>query len=89
MGQDLPIGGGGRTTGTNQHVVIHERGWAVRAEGADLPARVFKTQSEAWEKAKSLARKERSEALLHGRDGVVRERNIYGHDLGRAGRRPA
>ena len=74
--------------GRNQHVVVHERGWAVRAEGAELPARVFKTQSEAWEKAKSLARKERSEAVLHGRDGVVRERNIYGHDLARLRTRP-
>jgi hypothetical protein len=50
---------------------------------------VFRTQSEAWEKAKSLARKERSEALLHGRDGVVRERNIYGHDPARLRARPA
>jgi hypothetical protein len=41
---------------------------------------VFKTQSEAWEKAKSIARKERAEALLHRRDGQIRERNTYGHD---------
>jgi hypothetical protein len=40
----------------------------------------FKTQGEAWEKAKSIARKERSEALLHGKDGHLRERNFYGHD---------
>jgi hypothetical protein len=40
---------------------------------------VFKTQSEAWEKAKSIARKERSEALLHGRNGAIRTRSTYGH----------
>jgi hypothetical protein len=45
---------------------------------------VFKTQSEAWERAKSIARKERSEALLHGRNGSIRTRNAYGHDLHRA-----
>jgi Uncharacterized protein conserved in bacteria (DUF2188) len=69
--------------GRNQHVVSHGEGWAVRAEGASQPFAVFKTQSEAWEKAKSIARKERSEALLHGRNGLIRTRNTYGHDPSR------
>ncbi|MGA7456880.1 MAG: DUF2188 domain-containing protein [Methyloceanibacter sp.] len=58
---------------------IGER-WAVKAEGAVEPFALFKTQSEAWEKAKSVARKERSEALLHGKNGQIRARNSYGHD---------
>jgi Uncharacterized protein conserved in bacteria (DUF2188) len=66
--------------GKNQHVVSAGDRWAVKEEGAAEPFAVFKTQNEAWEKAKSIARKERSEALLHGRDGRVRERNTYGHD---------
>jgi hypothetical protein len=66
--------------GKNQHVVSHGERWAVKAEGASQPLAVYKTQSEAWEKAKSIARKERTEALLHGRDGVIRARNTYGHD---------
>jgi hypothetical protein len=64
----------------NQHVVPHERGWAVIADGAEAPAAVFKTQHEAWERAKALARKDRAEALLHGRNGRIRERNTYGYD---------
>jgi len=70
--------------GTNQHVVSLNEGWAVKAEGAPQPFAIFKTQSEAWERAKSIARKERSEALLHGRDGQIRERNTYGHDPSRS-----
>jgi hypothetical protein len=66
--------------GKNQHVVSFGDGWAVKAEGASQPAAVFKTQSEAWERAKSIARKERAEALLHGRNGQVRARNTYGYD---------
>jgi hypothetical protein len=66
--------------GKNQHVVSLGDRWAVKEEGATEPLAVFKTQSEAWEKAKSIARKERTEAFLHGRDGQVRERNTYGHD---------
>ena len=66
--------------GKNQHVVSLGNRWAVTEEGAAEPFAVFKTQSEAWEKAKSIARKERTEAFLHGRDGQIRERNTYGHD---------
>ena len=40
----------------------------------------FKTQGQAWEKAKAIARRERSEAVLHGKDGRIRERNTYGAD---------
>jgi hypothetical protein len=70
--------------GKNQHVVSHGEGWAVKTEGASEPLAVFKTQSEAWERAKSIARKERSEALLHGRNGVIRTRNTYGYDPSRS-----
>lgn len=66
--------------GRNQHVVVHDNGWAVTAEGAGAPTVILKTQGEAWEKAKSIARKERSEALLHGKDGHLRERTSYGPD---------
>jgi hypothetical protein len=66
--------------GRNQHVVSHGEGWAVKAEGASQPLATFKTQSEAWEKAKSIARKERSEALLHAKNGQIRARNTYGYD---------
>ena len=69
--------------GKNQHVVSLGDRWAVKEEGTAEPFAVFKTQSEAWEKAKSIARKERSEALLHGRDGRIRERNTYGHEPAR------
>jgi len=75
--------GGMAAMGKNQHVLSHGERWAVKAEGAPEPVALFKTQSEAWEKAKSIARKERSEALLHGKNGEIRARNTYGHDPSR------
>ena len=66
--------------GKNQHVVMHDDRWAVKEEGAATPIATFKTQGQAWEKAKAIARRERSEAVLHGKDGRIRERNTYGHD---------
>ena len=69
--------------GKNQHVVSHGEGWAVMPEGAQAPIAVFKTQREAWERAKSIARRERAEALLHGRNGLIRVHNAYSPDLRR------
>jgi Uncharacterized protein conserved in bacteria (DUF2188) len=66
--------------GRNQHVIPRDQRWVVEAEGDAKPAAIFKTQSEAWERAKSIARKERSEALLHAKTGEIRARNTYGHD---------
>jgi D-inositol-3-phosphate glycosyltransferase len=52
--------------------------WVVKEEGAATPVATFKTQGQAWEKAKAIARRERSEAVLHGKDGRIRERSLYG-----------
>ena len=66
--------------GKNQHVVAHDDRWAVKEEGGSVPVATFRTQGQAWERAKAIARRERSEAVLHGKDGRIRERNIYGAD---------
>jgi hypothetical protein len=66
--------------GRNQHVVSRGDGWVVLPEGESAPHATFKTQSEAWERAKSIARKERSEAFLHAKNGQIRARNTYGRD---------
>lgn len=54
-------------------------GWKVEKEGGSR-GRNFDTQKDAWEAAKNTARREKSEALLHGRNGQIRERNTYGPD---------
>jgi len=66
--------------GKNQHVVMQDDRWAVQEEGGGAPVAVFRTQGQAWERAKAIARRERSDAVLHGKDGRIRERNTYGHD---------
>jgi hypothetical protein len=38
------------------------------------------TQQEAIDAATALARKQRTELYIHGRDGRIRERNSYGND---------
>jgi len=64
----------------NQHVVKHERGWAVRGENNTKVTKVFDTQEQAIQKGKRIATNQKAELLIHGRNGKIREKNTYGKD---------
>ena len=64
----------------NQHVVPSDGGWAVKGAGSSRATRVFKTQGEAIEAGRDIAKNQGSELLIHGRDGRIREKNTYGRD---------
>ena len=64
----------------NQHVVPAKDGWAVKRAGSPKATKVFATQKEAIEKGREIAKNHRSELLIHGRDGRIREKNTYGRD---------
>jgi hypothetical protein len=57
-----------------------EKGWRVEVEGANRPRSTHKTQAEAAKAAREIARKNKSELLIHGRNGRVRNRSTYGSD---------
>lgn len=63
-----------------QHVAPRGEKWIVRRTGASRATGVFKTQGEAVERARDLAKSQRTELYIHGRDGRIRERNSYGTD---------
>lgn len=65
----------------NQHVVSHPDGWAVRGEGNSKVTRVVPTQKEAIAIAEEIARNQKSDTKIHGRDGKIRAGNSYGNDL--------
>ena len=54
------------------HVSRGNTGWRVSIEGSRR-ASTHPTQADAWEAAKHIARRKQTEAILHGRDGRVRE----------------
>lgn len=64
----------------NQHVVKRENGWAVVGEGNSRDTSVHSTQSEAIERAREIARNNRSEVIIHGQDGKIRDKDSYGND---------
>ncbi len=64
----------------NQHVVPHQGKWAVKGAGNQKNTLITDTQEQAITKARGIARNQESELLIHGRDGVIREKNSYGND---------
>jgi len=62
------------------HVVPHDDGWAVRREGAERASSVHRTQEQAADAGRRIAREERSELRIHGRDGRIRDSDSYGRD---------
>ena len=59
---------------------VDDTRWQVRREHASRASRVFDTQHEAEQFGKGLAKRERVEFVLAGRDGHIRQKHSYGND---------
>ena len=64
----------------NQHVVPAGNQWAVKGEGNNKNTRITQTQKEAIDIAPTIARKEQSELVIHGKNGCIREKDSHGND---------
>lgn len=64
----------------NYHVVPKDNKWAVVKGGSQRASHLAETQKEAFQVAKDLATKSKSEVLIHGKNGKIREKNSYGND---------
>ena len=62
------------------HVVKSEGKWAVKKAGSARATSTHRTQKAAWKAGRQVAKKDRSEAFLHGEDGRIKERNTYSKD---------
>lgn len=67
--------------GKNQHVMPHpDGGWQVKSEGDSSATLKTDTQAKAIDVAREIARNQKSELIIHARDGSIREKNSYGND---------
>lgn len=66
--------------GKNQHVVKHSDGWAVTGAGNKKATKITTTQKEAISIAQSIARNQKSDTKVHGKNGKIRAGNSYGND---------
>ncbi|WP_135556733.1 DUF2188 domain-containing protein [Paenibacillus cymbidii] len=61
----------------NWHVVPHDDGWALKAEGEDEPEQLFETKADASHEARMLASDANRSAIIHRKDGTVERSHNY------------
>ena len=67
--------------GKNQHVTTHPfGGWQVKGAGNSRATKRTTTQAEARAVARSIAINQKSEVVVHGRNGQIRAKDSYGND---------
>lgn len=64
----------------DRHVVPHGDEWAIRKAGSERVSSIHRTQRAAINRAIPGAKADRSEVVIHGRDGKIRDKDSYGHD---------
>lgn len=68
-------------TKKSQHVVKNpDGGWAVKKGGSTKATKVFDTQEKAIARGREIAKNQKAEFYIHGRDGRIREKDSYGKD---------
>lgn len=66
--------------GKNQWVVPYGEKWAVRGEGNSRISSSHRTQEAALNVARRIAKAEKSELVIKGRNGKIRDKDSFGND---------
>jgi uncharacterized protein YdaT len=67
--------------GKNQHVTKHSGGgWQVKGAGNEKATKITETQKQAIDDATKIAKHQKSEVVIHGTDGKIRDKDSYGND---------
>jgi len=66
--------------GKNQWVTKSGDQWAVKGEGNSKATSLHSTQKEAIAAGRDIAVNQKSELIIQGVDGKIREKNSYGND---------
>ncbi len=64
----------------NQHVVPHGDKWAVKGEKNVKNTKIVDTQKQAIDIAREIAKNQKSELVIHKKDGTIRDKDSYGND---------
>ncbi len=67
--------------GKNVHVGSRPDGkWQAKTEGSSKAAKVTKTQKQAIDVGRIIAKNNRSELVIHRTNGRIRDKDSYGND---------
>lgn len=66
---------------TSHHVVPKgDKGWSVKKSGSDRAIKNFDTKKEAVDYARNISRKQKTELIIHKKDGTIQRRDSHGND---------
>ncbi|MNC78196.1 hypothetical protein D3C75_1303550 [compost metagenome] len=64
----------------NQHVVPNGDGWAIKGEGNSKATKITDTKKDAVDAARTIAKNQGSELIIHGKDGKIQSKDSHGKD---------
>ncbi|RPI16330.1 MAG: DUF2188 domain-containing protein [Ignavibacteriae bacterium] len=64
----------------NQHIVPLGNGWGVKSEGSSKFTIITSTKNQAISAGKLLAKSQKSELVIHGKDGKIMDKDSYSKD---------
>lgn len=62
------------------HIVSSQDGWVVKKVRSSGVFRVFEKKDDAVKYGTKIAKGQRTDLIIHGKDGRIKERNSYGYD---------
>lgn len=68
------------STRKTRHVVPSEDGWSSKKGGADRASKNFDTKKAAEDWSRDVSRKEKSELVIHRKDGTIERSDSHGND---------
>lgn len=65
----------------SHHVVPNsDGGWDVERSGAERPSNHFDKKQDAVDKAREISRNQKTELVIHGKDGKIQRKDSHGND---------
>ncbi len=64
----------------NQHVLPQGGDWAVKGAGNKKATSLHNTQKDAIDAARDIAKNQKSEVVIHRKNGQIRDKDSYGND---------
>lgn len=67
-------------TKKNIHIVPDGNRWAVKREGKESPLSTHRTKELADNTGRPVARRDKVEIVIHGKDGRIQDKDSFGND---------
>ena len=65
----------------SHHVVPNGKdGWKVIKDGASRASGVYDTKNEALDAARAISQNQKTELIIHGKDGKIQNKDSHGND---------